>query len=184
MRSLMGARYAGVGYRKTPSSVLLTMKRLGYTLARKGYTLSSGGAQGPDSKFEEGCDLAKGEKEIWIPWVGFNNNTSQLTPKKIHYTLASELHPHWKNMTPGVKALMARNIGEVLGEDGKSPVEFVVCYTEDGVEHHSQVTNKSGGTGFAISVASKYGIPVFNLKNENAYSRLKLFLSEYQIFED
>ncbi len=180
----MANRYAGVGYRKTPATVLMVMKKIGYRLARKGYVLSSGAAEGPDSTFEAGCDYAKGEKEIWLPWKGFNKHTSQLLPKKKHFKLAEEYHPGWKNMTPGTKALMARNVGEILGENADDPVDFVVCYTEDGVEHHSQVTSKSGGTGFAISIASRYGIPVFNLRNPEALSKLKLFLDEYRIFEE
>ncbi len=177
-------RYAGIGYRKTPEPTLTHMLEIAYKLAKKGYTLSSGGAGGPDSKFEEGCDAAEGNKEIWLPWKLFNGKDSTLVANKNHYDIASSLHPQWKNLTKGVKSLMARNVGEILGEDGSSPVDFVVCYTEDGVEHYSQVTNKSGGTGFAVTLASMRGIPVFNLRNDNALSRLRLFLDETKIFID
>lgn len=176
--------YAGVGYRKTPIKTLAVMIRLAYRLAKKGYILRSGAALGADTKFEKGCDLAKGKKEIWLPWKGFNDHTSKLTPKQVHYDLAKEIHPAWEYLTSGVKALMARNVAQILGEDGKTPVSLVICYTEDGVESHHEVTKKSGGTGFAISIAGRYGIPVFNLKRENAISRINMFLDEYRIFED
>ncbi len=180
----MTKRYAGVGNRKTPPHMLQLIKQIGYTLALKGYTLSSGGCNGPDDVFEQGCDVAKGKKEIWLPWKGYNKKQSTLITNETHTEIAKEIHPSWTYLTQGTKKLMSRNVGEVLGEDGKSPVDFVVCYTEDGAEHYSQVTAKTGGTGFAILLASRQGIPVFNLKNENALSRLKLFLNEYQIFED
>ena len=70
--------YAGIGSRSTPDNVLGIMEKLGIVLAKKGFILRSGGADGADKAFEKGCDLASGQKEIYLPWKGFNGNNSSL----------------------------------------------------------------------------------------------------------
>jgi hypothetical protein len=63
---------------------------------------------------------------------------------------------------------MNRNAMQILGEDGNTPVEMVVCWTKDG--------KASGGTGQALRIAEYYSIPIFNLKNDGAIEQLKMFL--------
>lgn len=60
---------------------------------------------------------------------------------------------------------MARNVQQVLGGDLKDPSNFVICWTPDGCENSVCRTQDTGGTGLAISVASEYGVPVYNIKN-------------------
>lgn len=55
--------YAGIGSRKTPKKILEQMRNISSFLAKEGYTLRSGGADGADSAFEDGCDLVLGEKK-------------------------------------------------------------------------------------------------------------------------
>jgi len=44
------------------------MRRCATRLELLGYTLRSGGANGADTAFEEGCC----RKELYLPWPGFN----------------------------------------------------------------------------------------------------------------
>ena len=60
--------YAGIGSRKTPVHILSKMRRVAERLEVRGYTLRSGGADGADTAFEEGCK----RKEIFLPQPGFN----------------------------------------------------------------------------------------------------------------
>lgn len=168
--------YVGIGSRETPNNVLETMRSLGTRFGILGYTLRSGGAEGADTAFEEGCDKVHGRKEIWIPWTGFQRRDSRYLPGLVHVEVASKLHPIWNKLSRGAQALHARNIGQILGVDLKKPVQFVVCYTSDGVEEASQVSRTTGGTGTAIKLASLNNIPVFNLKNDDGFSRLEDFL--------
>lgn len=169
--------YAGIGSRETPDDVLELMKHLASELANAGYTLRSGGADGADTAFEVGCKEAKGNMEIFLPWKGFNKNPSpHYDIPKNAYTLAQKFHPAWFRLSPAAQKLMARNIQQVCGKNLDSPTQFVVCYTQDGCESHSTRTQKTGGTGQAISVASELLIPVFNLKNKDSMDRLTQFL--------
>ena len=70
--------YAGIGSRETPPDILLKMVKIGCHLAKMGWTLRSGGAPGADSAFEKGCDLGGGDKQIFLPWKGFQGNSSLL----------------------------------------------------------------------------------------------------------
>ena len=171
--------YAGVGARTTPPEIQEQMEILGKALAIHGWILRSGGADGADMSFEVGCDRAEGPKEIYLPWKGFNGNSSErFVIPELAVELAFEHHPNpgWLRTTKHVQKLMARNVMQVLGEDLFSPSSMVVCWTLDGCEDGSRTTKKTGGTGQAIRLAKAYDIPVFNLKNDTAFDRVVDFV--------
>lgn len=170
--------YAGIGSRSTPPDILTQMKALAGRLADMGYVLRSGGADGADWAFEYGCADASGEMEIYLPWKGFNHNTSMLyTPHPDTYKIAAELHLAWNYLSSAARTLMARNVHQVLGRDLQTPVDFVLCYTPDGCTSIERYTSKTGGTGLAIALASVNNIPVFNLRNADAIKQLVAFVS-------
>lgn len=149
--------YAGIGSRNTPRWVLDCMKNLGYCLSDD-FILRSGGADGADSYFEIGCDKGSGEKEIFLPWRGFNNNDSKLYNISTDaLNIAEKYHPAWNRLSQGAKKLMARNSYQVLGYDLNTPSSFIVCYTKNG--------KLTGGTAQALKIAKDYNIPIFNFGN-------------------
>ena len=113
--------YAGIGSRKTPNSVLRTMRVISAKLAGNGYILRSGGALGADIAFEAGVTKYSSKEIFYV-----NDATEQ------SMILAAPLHPNWKNLSHYVKQLMGRNMMQILGKDLKTPVEFVICWTPDG----------------------------------------------------
>ena len=147
--------YAGIGSRETPNEFLMLFTSVAMTLAQQGYTLRSGHAQGADSAFERGCNIAAGKKEIYLPWYNFEASNSDLVVKnKEAFEIAEKYHPYWFNLSEGAKKLQARNSHQVLGKDLKTPSDFVLCWTKNG--------SGSGGTGQAIRIAKDYNIPVFD----------------------
>jgi hypothetical protein len=175
--------YTGVGARKTPDKILDIMYDVGQTLADLNYTLRSGGAEGADQEFEAGCDSAKGKKEIYLPWKGFEDNDSPLyniSPEA--YEIAEEVYgARWRNIGVGTMKLMARNMYQVMGLTLDIPSDFVVCWTPDGAT--TKRTDKSGGTGQAIAYANMNSIPVFNLKNNNDIDRLMKYIDTIGVME-
>ena len=145
--------YSGIGSRKTPEDILMKFDRIGKILANKGFTLRSGGADGADSAFEVGCDKANGKKEIFLPWKGFNGNTSLLfDPPEEAFVMTGKIHPGWHHLKQGARRLHARNCQQVLGINLDNPVQFVICYTKlDG-----------GGTLQALRIAQQKKIPIYN----------------------
>lgn len=148
--------YTGIGSRKTPKDILVIMVRFGATMARKGILLRSGGANGADAAFEAGCDSENGQKQIFIPWRGFNGSDSKFyTAMDEAYEIASRIHPAWDRCQQAAKKLHARNCHQILGPHLDDPSGLVVCWTPDG--------NIVGGTATAINLAEEYGIKVLNM---------------------
>ena len=69
---------------------------------------------------------------------------------------------------------------QILGLELDCPTEFVVCWTPDGCESHLKRTSKTGGTGLAISLASKLGIPIYNLYNEDSKECLEFLIESLE----
>lgn len=167
--------YAGIGSRKTPVQILDRMTAAAGRLARAGYTLRSGGADGADKAFELGAGV---HSQVYLPWAGFNGSKSMLYPPSAEaFDIAAGLHPAWGRLSPAARKLMARNTHQILGGDCRTPARFVVCWTPDGCESEAERGPNTGGTGQAIALASRNGIPVFNLANADAGERLLRFVA-------
>lgn len=150
--------YTGVGSRSTPKDIIERIEVIGQLLAVNQFTLRSGAADGADLAFERGCDSRRGQKEIFVPWAGFNGNQAPFIPIMPEaFALARSVHPAWHKLSDAGKRLHARNCYQVLGKDLKTPSSFLICYCP--------VVNgePTGGTRTAIKLAEKYKIPVWNL---------------------
>lgn len=167
--------FTGVGSRQTPNNILEKMVKITTSLQDE-YCLRSGAAPGADTAFEFGC--TNGNKEIYLPWKGFNGNYSKLYTITDEATeIASEFHPAWNRLNQAAKKLMARNVYQVLGYNLNSPSEFLLAWTQDGCESQKTRTIKTGGTGLAIAIASYNNIPVINMFNNNWGEKLLQLLN-------
>lgn len=165
--------YAGIGSRETPDHVLAIMRKCAARLCQIGFILRTGGAKGADSAFEDGC--LKASRQVFLPWRGFMGNSSPLYDLSNFgeaHDLASTLHPAWGRLKASEMRLHARNMYQVLGYSLSLPARFVLCYSKDGAETEAEVTRQTGGTGQAIRLASRAGIPVFNMARSCALDRL------------
>lgn len=177
--------YTGIGARNTPKEILDVMNDIAIELGDYGYTLRSGGADGADSAFEEGCDFVRGLKEIYLPWENFNNN-----PSPLHQVadgaleIAEDIYgARWRNIHTAVKLLMSRNIYQITGKTLDERSDFVVCWTPDGCRTKADRTKNTGGTGQAIAYADIMSVRVFNLYNEGEYERLMKFIDTIGVME-
>lgn len=167
--------YTGIGSRETPLNILNMMTNIAMLLVKHGFILRSGGADGADSAFENGAT----NSEIYLPWKGFNGNISPLyNISESAMKMAREYHPSWNSLSTAAKKLMARNCMQILGSDLNTPSQFVICWTKDGCENKATRKSSTGGTGQAIAIASDYGIPVYNLRNETSITKLSLLISD------
>lgn len=163
--------YAGIGSRETPTIIRGVLMGFAHFASTRGLVLRSGGAGGAD----EACDHgARGPKEIYLPWDGFNGHrvdrTSYFTPPDPEWaaSIAQQFHPSWVNLSPAVRKLMARNTCQVLGQGPEGPKSsFVICWTPDG--------GPSGGTGQALRIAKAHRIEVFNLYHRGADEAARMY---------
>lgn len=167
--------YSGVGSKSTPQDVKDVMYELSFKLGQKGYILRSGGARGADDAFEMGACDVDGDMEIYLPYNKYQgreeDQDNYFVPdnfdnyeKAIKYS--RKFHPCFKKLSPAEKKFIVRDTYQVMGRDLHTLSDFVVCWTPDGCITDKQRTKKTGGTGQAISIASYYSLPVFNLKIE------------------
>lgn len=181
--------YAGVGSRSTPDEVLETMATVARHLGNSGWTLRSGGADGADFAFDWGAGLSSGYREIYLPtrgWHGKKGPQYHTFPDRALAAAKKAWAPYaertgvapWKNLKPLTRKLMARNVCQVCGPRLNRLANFVVCWTPDGACNGEETTPDSGGTGMAIRVASRAGVPVFNLKRKSHLKRVTRKLPE------
>ena len=154
--------YAGIGARETPEGVLTRMTKIGAEMAKRGFTLRSGAAPGADTAFEQGAVKGSGEREIFLPWVGYENR--QPDGKSVIYdrsagadleAIARVYHGAFDRLGRGGKALMSRNGHQMLGKKLDDPTGVVICFTKGGVV--------KGGTGQALRLSKDIGVGVINL---------------------
>lgn len=174
----MNKIYTGIGSRDTPHEIRNLMTELAQRLEGHGFILRSGAADGADQAFEKGVTNPD-NKEIYLPWKGFNGSTSEL------YTLSNQALATVNNYHPAPDylnnvsiKLMARNSYQVLGQTLDKPSSFVLCWTPDGCEDNRSRKSITGGTGQAVSIASFKKIAIFNLKNLESLAKLKQHLKQ------
>ena len=156
--------YAGVGSRETPKEILAIMSDLAEELEGLGYTLNTGDAQGADKAFRDRAN----KKNVFAP--------KDATPTTMK--IAEEIHPAWDKLNDFGRKLQARNTNQIFGANLKTPVDFVIAWTKDGLENYDMRSIESGGTGQAIDMASRKGIPVINLANPDWRQRLDEILNK------
>lgn len=169
--------YAGIGSRTTPANVMAKMTEVAAWLAKHGYTLRSGHADGADTAFENGADTAfeemtEEQKESFTAKEIFTANDVTDTTRAI----AKEIHPKPSALRKFVLDLMAQSTNQVFGKNLDSPVDFVLTWTPDGAVSTEQRSMKTGGTGQAIDMASRKGIPVINMANKGWGDELRSVL--------
>lgn len=135
----------------------------------KYYTGVGARAHGADQAFEAGST----KSEIYLPWLGFEGHESKLTYTNEARVMTAEFHPNWNHLTSGVRSLMARHAHQVLGQDLKTPSDFLICWTKGG--------RMFGGTAQALRIANRYDIKVYNLGNETVFKFWLNLVSELQM---
>jgi hypothetical protein len=78
--------------------------------------------------------------------------------------IAAKVHPRWAYLGNGARLLQSRNSHQVLGRNLDDPVRFVLCWTPDGATSWRETSQKTGGTGQAIRLASQWDAGVHNLQ--------------------
>lgn len=159
--------YAGIGSRETPKDILTIIEKLAEKLVSSDWILRTGGAPGADYAFLKGAFIGSDSPhpvELYLPWDGFEDFRKedfaegiycQSDPSPAAFEIAKKYHPAWYKLSQGARRLIARNSHQVLGPDLASPVDCVICWTEDG--------KLKGGTAQALRIAQDRNIPIYNL---------------------
>jgi hypothetical protein len=168
--------YAGIGSRRTPAAALELIEAIAAGLAGGGWVLRTGLSPGADQAFYRGARAGRGGVELYLPCPRFQSHARiggegssvrvLARPSRAAMQLAARFYRawdgrEWDQLDENERALLARDVHQVLGADLDSPVASVVCWTPDGGLDGSDP--RSQGTGQALRVAHDHAIPVFNL---------------------
>ena len=173
---IMQRKYAGVGSRQTPVSILQLMEATAKAASSKDWFCCTGGAKGADQAFMRGAEPDK--LIVYPPWKTYEEAER---PQGCHVVLNGfdtvrarelvlELHPNPSALTRGPMAMHMRNVHIVLGSRLDRPVEFVLCWTPGG--------KVQGGTGMAIRTADLFSIPVINMATEGWQGKVGAIISQ------
>lgn len=173
-------RFTGVGSRKTTRIAEDELGDVVKVLSRRFalLTVTGDASEGGDKVVWE--NALEGHRIRFGPVgrMSYSLHTQVVPPDTEAYNLAvsivSKLHPAWRWLKPEYRELHIRNVFQVMGGLVTRPSEFVLCWTPDGAEE--KTSKKTGGTGTAIRVANHFGIPVFNMQNEDCIERLGEYL--------
>lgn len=158
--------YTGVGSRQTPERVCELIRRIAARLETRGWHVRTGDAAGADRAFADGA-VSLENVTVFAPWKRKEHDDRTVVldgdiAARAH-AIAKEIHPVWDALKWADKALHARNVPQVLGSTLEAPSRFLACWTEDGAETEEETSRRTGGTRTAIVVASRNGVPVYNL---------------------
>lgn len=174
--------YAGIGPRKTPPDVFNVMVELGRLLCARGWTLRTGGAEGADTAFLNGCLLWEPRDELYLPEPGYNGHQASAAvlarPMPSAYAIAAKYNQTWwANHTERAKALHARNAHIILGRHLIDPVRMVVTWTRDG---SNDGVGRSGGTAAALRIVAGEAPDalIFNLARPEHMERINRFIND------
>ncbi|MDZ7671500.1 MAG: hypothetical protein U5K53_01450 [Halanaerobiales bacterium] len=177
--------YSGIGSRNTPKDILDIMEKMGFQLGKRNYVLRSGASPGADSAFERGALKSNADCEIYLPWKNFQNkegknyiNAEMMNNYNKAKEIARNHHYNFEELSDNSQKLIIRDTYQVLGKNLDRPSEFVICWTPDGCITDRDRSIKTGGTGQAISIASKLKIPIFNLKLKEHKKRIEEWLAK------
>lgn len=171
----MNKYYTGVGSRDISSEEYSLIVKIAERMSDLGYVLRTGGAQGSDSAFMEGCrNINPNMMEVWSPWVGFckgETDTLTLDEKGLarQFFIKKGIIPWFDDMKQGAKRLHERNYFQVVG---RLPLSKVCIFCSD-----EEKGEPVGGTRSAVLTARNFGVPTYNLRNEGQRDNLmeKLF---------
>jgi hypothetical protein len=168
--------YAGIGSRTTPPAVLALIESTAAKLAHVGWVLRTGLSPGADQAFHRGARAGGGEIELYLPWPGFEAQArgeragervrEHSRPSPAAFELAARFYRpfdgrEWTQLSADAQALLARHAHQVLGAGLDRPAACVVCFTPDGGLDGEDP--RAEGTGQALRIAQRYGVPVLSL---------------------
>jgi hypothetical protein len=165
-----------VGSRETPTEICNLMTKIASKLEQEGYILRSGRAIGADLAFEKGIRNSKNKCIYTIENFDFSPENYEMCKSEILSILDSNLN--FDNYGKNAQILILRDVNQVLGSIKTELVKskFLICWTKH-LNYYAKPPNACGGTRFAVRIALKHGIPVFNLLKKEDRERIEKFLS-------
>lgn len=151
-----------VGSRKAPFSIRQEAMELGKAFSDLGYKARSGGALGMDTYwlYQYDPELATVYRHDDKPYDARTVNTTRLDAFDEAIDIINRVVPHIACMDDTARLLHYRNAFQVLGDDLRSPSDYLIYWSP--MKNDVPV----GGTKTAVLLAKRVGIPVLHLEHD------------------
>lgn len=153
--------YAVFGNSIKEEDIKSLINELGAQLEQQGYTMNLLGNTDTTKEFSN--STKNGKKKSY--------SSSQISSKSI--SIAREINPNYATLSDAKRSQITRSISQMFGDKLNKPVDFILLYTEDGIESSENINAATDPTiASMIRIAEMKGIPVINLANEEWSAKL------------
>jgi len=162
--------YAVASNKGIPQSVIQDIVEVAKLLETKGFTVRVGG---DNDGLDQAVENAVSRKELILPWKGFNEKESPFTWSiEASHHIAKKFSPIYDTIPDGVKKFLHQNARLVMGDKMRSPIAFLICWSEDGCETLREKTMRTGFVAHQIGITIGACRQVFNFGKPDAKKRL------------
>lgn len=162
------------GNARAPEQLVPLIREIADMFRRAGFELRTGGMDGLGKLVSDNVP----DVELHLPWKDFNqipNAASSFNSDECK-EYAKRYLPDWGNLKDSHQAFYCKNVRLVLGKSLKQPCQIAIIWSEDGVEGENTRTQQSMHAGHIAAMCRDMRIPVINLHNPDAVSRVRKFL--------
>jgi len=162
-----------------PAEAVANITKVVKALISNGYTFRYTGSS-KSMLHNQLCQLEGAKVEYYLPWKGFNKTvTNPIMANPTGYKVAMGIHGKYMKLPNAVRAIIAKDVNAVLGEEATNPVDFVVAWTTCGTELIGKgVDYKTlGPVSFVLDLAKLASIPVLNIGKNGFVEKFKEIIS-------
>ncbi len=162
------------GNARAPDSLRPIIAEIAAILRQHNMVIRASGMDGFDRMVLD----AVPDAEIHLPWKDFGQiqNAASTYNSDECKEYAKRFLPEWSNIKDSQQAFYCKNVRLVLGRYLKQPCQITIIWSEDGCEGPTTRGPQSGQAGHIAALSKAMNIPVINISNPNAVSRLRQFL--------
>jgi len=164
--------YTGIHDKDVPDHILVIMHNLSKFFASKNFLLRTSTLINKNSTaFQKGAEESKGSIQYYSD-ILYKNSSDTL--RKRCDELIEKYYPLDIHKLDHVALLYYTAVPfQILGEYLDHASKFVVTWSSDGAEKSTNITAATGSIGYAINIADRYGIRVYNLQNKTSLNQLR-----------
>lgn len=153
-----------------PSEVKKELYNISSALLSKGYVIRLPADEDKDI-YEKLRSLSNDKVEGYLPWKDFDTIKDGIFQqnKFASIIVKNEFKEAYVKLPNVVKAKLERNVKLLIGTDTyrSGPAIALITWSKDKAKSSTHVTKETGRAGFLISIASKFGIKIYNIEDKN-----------------
>lgn len=160
-----------------PDTIKVKLEKIATVLAKKNWQYRCN-ASSKENVLNSLISIENLQTNIYLPWKSYNDKVpikpTLAYPNASAYRVATAYNKKFLELPPAVRAIYANIVNSVYNVDCNDPVKLVLVYTSCGTEKlKPKMDFKTlGNLPFIIKLCDEADIPLINIKNDDAISRI------------